>query len=120
MRKFAVSVLLFSQIIWAQAPISPRAPGPVADPAVDRRIQQEAFEKWAIDGDHTEKAAIAAQQSQAAQEFYVKAKQFVQLWQAFAAELNDKKTFNAKLAKQVAKAFHDLEKSDGWSVGRQK
>jgi hypothetical protein len=34
--------------------------------------------------------------------------------------LNEKKTFNAKLAKQVAKAFHDLEKSDGWPVGPQK
>jgi len=90
------------------------------DSALDRRIQQDAFEKWALDPDGKQKKAQAARESEAAMEFYSKARQFVELWQTFASELNDKKTFNAKLAKEVSKAFHELEKSDGWPVGRQK
>ena len=36
------------------------------------------------------------------------------LWSALANEYNEKQTFNYKLAGEVAKAFHDLEKSEGW------
>lgn len=116
MRKVAaVSILAFSQILSAQAPR--QTPDP-ADTILDRRIQQEAFEKWALDPDGKQKKAQAARESHA-MEFYSKARQFVDLWQTFAAELNEKKTFNAKLAKRISRAFHDLEKSDGWPVGRQ-
>jgi len=115
----AVSFLVFSQILSAQVAVGVRPASPV-DEAMDRRIQQESFEKWALDPDGRQKKAEAARESQAAMEFYSKARQFVQLWQTFAAELNEKKTFNAKLAKEVSKAFHDLEKSDGWPVGRPK
>jgi hypothetical protein len=113
---FAVTVLVFSQLLSAQAP--PTQPLP-ADSVLERRLQEQAFERWARDSGDDKKKADNAQEL-AAREFYIKAKQFVDLWTAFAAELNDKKTFNAKLAKKVAKAFHDLEKSDGWPVGRSK
>lgn len=120
MRKlFAVTAMFFSQLVLAQSPTGTRQPLPI-NPMVERRLEQEAFEKWATDPNGDKKKAETAEQSAAVQEFYSKAKQFVDLWTAFASELNDKKTFNAKLAKQVAKAFHDLEKSDGWPVGRQK
>src|SRR5260370_36997331 len=39
---------------------------------------------------------------------------FVVLWSALANEYNEKQTFNYKLAGEVAKAFHELEKSEGW------
>jgi hypothetical protein len=120
MRKtVAVSILLSSSVLWAQAPNGPRQSTPI-DPTSDRRLQQDAFESWALDSDTDKKKIDAARESVAAQEFYTKAKQFVDLWEMFAAELNHKKTFNAKLAKQISKAFHDLEKSDGWPVGRPK
>jgi hypothetical protein len=32
------------------------------------------------------------------------------------SRLNEKQTFDVKLAKKVAKAFHELESSDGWPV----
>jgi len=122
MRKaIAVSILLCSQIVFAQAPtVGPRSTPSGIDSELDHRLKQEAFEKWATDPKADPKRAAAAEESEAARQFYVKAKQFVDLWQALAAELNDKKTFNVKLAKQVAKAFHDLEKSDGWPVGVKK
>jgi hypothetical protein len=30
--------------------------------------------------------------------------------------LNDKQTFDAKLALKLSKAFHELEMSDGWPI----
>jgi hypothetical protein len=115
----AVTVLFFSQLLSAQAPTTPSQPLP-SDSVLMRRLQEQAFENWARDSGNEKKKAENAQESAAAHEFYIKAKQFVDLWTAFATELNDKKTFNAKLAKKVAKAFHDLEKSDGWPAGRAK
>lgn len=120
MRKvLAVSILFSSQIFWAQAPpLSPQQPIPV-EQETKRRAHQEAFEQWALDPDAQQKAA-SAKEAAATAEFYSKARHFVDLWQALAAELNDRRTFNVKLAKQVSKAFHDMEKSDGWPVGHPK
>jgi hypothetical protein len=47
-------------------------------------------------------------------EFLAKTDKFVELWTALAHEYQEKGTFNVKKAKQVSKAFHDLEKSEGW------
>jgi hypothetical protein len=119
MRKTVAVSILLSSVLWAQAPGGPRQSVPI-DSMSERQLQQDAFESWALDSDADRKKIDAARESVAAQEFYAKAKQFVDLWEMFAAELNHKKTFNAKLAKQISKAFHDLEKSDGWPVGSHK
>jgi hypothetical protein len=120
MRKvLAVSLLFSSQILWAQSPTAAHPPL-AGDNEQQRRLEQENFENWALDSDTRHKKAATAKEKAETAEFYFKAKHFVQLWQALAAELNEKNTFNAKLAKQVSKAFHDLEKSDGWPVGRPK
>jgi hypothetical protein len=47
-------------------------------------------------------------------QFLLKAKKLVQSWSTFAREYNEKGTFNLKTAKEVSKAFHDLEKDEGW------
>jgi hypothetical protein len=54
----------------------------------------------------------AAQQKE--HQFWMKTEKFIDSWTALAREYNDKGTFNVKRAKQVSKAFHDLEKSEGW------
>ena len=51
---------------------------------------------------------------QKAHQFWMKTEKFISSWTALAREYNDKGTFNVKKAKQVSKAFHDLEKSEGW------
>jgi hypothetical protein len=84
-----------------------------------RRLQEDAFEKWATEPDRGKKANDGREAAEVEQ-FYSKARRFVDLWQAFAKEMNGNKTFNAKLAKQVSKAFHDMEGTDGWPVGRSK
>lgn len=113
---FVFSILFCGQMLWAQLPSASRQPL-ATDTDTERRIQQDNFERWANDpaaANEAKDKAAAAKESLAALDFYTKAKRFVDLWQAFAGELNDKKTFNAKLAKQISKAFHNLEKSDGW------
>jgi len=47
-------------------------------------------------------------------EFLQKADKFVQAWRVLTREYNQKGGFNVKKAKEVSKAFHDLEKSEGW------
>ena len=49
-------------------------------------------------------------------QFRDKAARFVMLWDDFVTRINEKQTFDVKLAKQLSKAFHELEKSDGWPV----
>jgi hypothetical protein len=47
-------------------------------------------------------------------QFVAKMNRFVTLWKALAEDYNAKSAFNVKLAKEVAKAFHDLENGEGW------
>jgi len=47
-------------------------------------------------------------------QFISRMNRFVALWSALVSEYNEKQAFNIKLAGEVAKAFHDLEKSEGW------
>jgi hypothetical protein len=47
-------------------------------------------------------------------EFRSKTQAFVDLWSALAREYSQKGTFNMKIAKDVSKAFHALEKCEGW------
>jgi hypothetical protein len=119
MRKvLALSLFLSFQIVWAQDPEGRRRQPASTGGELQRRMQQQAFESWAsIPGPDK---AVKAEEEARVREFYEKARRFVVLWQTFAATLSDQKTFDAKLAKQVSKAFHDMEKSDGWPVGRSK
>ena len=47
-------------------------------------------------------------------QFRSKTQAFVDLWTAFAREYSEKGTFNVKLARELSKAFHALEKTEGW------
>ena len=48
------------------------------------------------------------------EQFLLKAKKLVQSWSTFAREHNEKGACNLKTAREVSKAFHDLEKDEGW------
>ncbi len=72
-----------------------------------RSVQQANEEK----ARHT--AEKQAEQS-ARLQFQEKAKKFVALWGDLVSRLNEKQTFDAKLAKKVSRAFHELESSEGW------
>jgi|SRR5579871_171402 len=48
------------------------------------------------------------------QQFWMKTEKFIASWTALAREYNEKGTFNLKKARAASKAFHDLEKTEGW------
>ncbi len=48
------------------------------------------------------------------QQFWLKTEKFIEAWTALTTEYNEKGTFNVKKAKQASKAFHNLEKTEGW------
>jgi len=47
-------------------------------------------------------------------EMLQKANKFVELWRSFVQELNDRGTFNVKIAKELSKSFRELEKIGAW------
>jgi len=66
-----------------------------------------------------EKAQYEARKEKKRQEEYKKelfrekTDKFVELWDKLARKINSGEV-DAKLMKEVSKAFHDIEKSDGW------
>jgi hypothetical protein len=97
---------------------SPVTVPPGSGPAAIEKWQMEFFRQSVHDNnDETVRRATAARQEQIARlQFMAKMNRFVRLWADFANRLNDKQTFDAKLAKKISKAFHELETSDGWPV----
>jgi hypothetical protein len=81
-------------------------------------ISHEAFIRSAGSGGETQASNAAARREAEYEQhiFFSKAQRFVALWHSLTEEMNERKTFNVKLARQVSKAFHDLEKTDGWKV----
>jgi hypothetical protein len=116
---FTITLLLSVQVVWAQSSVPVHEPG-LGHSEMESRFQKQMFERWALDPDADRKILARKQAEAQLREFYTKAHRFVDLWRSFAEDLNNQQTFNAKLAKEVSKAFHDLEKSDGWPVGRSK
>lgn len=114
---FAVFFLLSLRLLWAQSPHLSGEPG-VGNSQLDSRLQETIMEHWALNPGGERQSTARKEADARLREFYTKAEHFVALWGSLAHELNDRKTFDAKLAKQVSKAFHDLEKSDGWPAGR--
>ena len=102
--------------VRAQAPPVPAVPG--GDSGSINRLQMELFRESVRDNnDESVRRAAAARQEQFARlQFMAKANHFVELWGHLVSRLNDEQTFDEKLAKKVSKAFHDLEKSDGWPL----
>ena len=52
------------------------------------------------------------------QQFVSKMNRFIALWKALAEDYNTRSAFNIKLAREVTKAFHDLENGEGWPKAR--
>jgi len=79
---------------------------------MERRIKQEAFKN----GHSVRMMArkpTTAKEAVAIQEFYSKARHFVDLWQAFASELNDKRPSMQSWPNR----FEGLSRSESRTVG---
>lgn len=70
-----------------------------------------------LDADHARAAAQDAERREAhyrERQFIDKVDQFVGSWSRFVSLYNDRKAFDIKAAKEVSKAFHELESSGDW------
>jgi hypothetical protein len=47
-------------------------------------------------------------------QFVNRANHVAALWTQFTKDYNEKHAFNAKVAREISKAFHDLEKDENW------
>jgi hypothetical protein len=94
-------------------------PTPVGEDQASVAFRQMDLFRHAIATANDERANHTAEkraEQYARIQFWQKANHFVSLWENFAAQLNENQTFDAKLAKKLSKAFHELETSDGWPV----
>ena len=109
------SFLACAVVLQAQ---TPTAQPPNADPIALASFEMELFRRAARENNvAVTRQATAAREAQIARtRFCAKANHFVKLWMDFTNRLNDEQIFDAKLAKKLAKAFHELETSDGWPV----
>jgi hypothetical protein len=112
-----VSLSLFFCASFLSAQSTPIPAVPV-DPTTLASHQLEFLSRTIQErnAEETRQAAAAREVEIARVQFREKANQFVALWGDFASRLNDKQMFDVKLAKKLAKAFHELETSEGWPV----
>ncbi len=80
------------------------------------RLYWESLSNAAVCNQETSETEITKQMEARHREmqFWLKANRFVQAWTLLAREYNDRGAFNLKQAKEVSKAFRDLENSEGW------
>lgn len=109
--RLSVILLTIISTLFAQQPPTQQTPA-------QQLASEKAFLEYQIERQHDDAAAPKLAEQRAAKErereFCRKADDFVALWGQLASEMNANGTMNAKLAKRVSKAFHDLEHSDGW------
>jgi len=112
-----VLILLTARLLEAQSS-PPGAAAPGSDPASVARWQMELFRQSAYNHNNVtlRQAAAARQEEIARLQFMTKANHFVKLWGDFMHRLNDRQTFDTKLAQKMSKAFHELETSEGWPL----
>lgn len=108
-----------SQLIFAICLLAGSAIAQTAHPTQSSRQDDLYWELWWRGLVHAETAAEkeVAESRDARNreyEFLQKLKCFTKSWSELAREFNGKGTFNMKTAKEVSKAFHDLEKTEGW------
>jgi hypothetical protein len=82
-------------------------------PSVDNAMREFLLQSF----DEPAEAGQAAQRRDAKfreHQFLEKIHQFITRWDRFAKEYNSEGVFNIKSAREMSRAFHELERSEGW------
>jgi len=114
MTQFAQGVLICICILTgavAQPPLPRHPPDSnsfYSDPRF-RELIDESLERQA-ESDRQQRV------KESQREFVENAEHFIQLWNQFASEYNQKRAFNIKLAKELSQAFRKLERTTGWPM----
>jgi len=111
MKNFATSLVILGSILQqpaaAQDPWSRSARSGSADLA-QRDLLLTQSQQGPSENEQRQRARLLESQ------FLEKVKRFAEAWNGFVNEYKNKRAFDVKKAKDVSKAFHDLEKSEGW------
>lgn len=118
MNKFALCLVFFILIDRARSQ-DPR--GRLFNPSVTVESMSRDFLMQELEVGKTEAEYAAAERRDAKlreRQFMEKVRHFIAKWDQFASEYNHKGAFNIKAARDISKAFHDLEQTDGWPKTR--
>ncbi len=113
MNKFALWLVLFVLIDSARS----QDRGRLFNPSVTVESMSRDFLMQEFEVGKTEAQYAAAERRDAKlreRQFMEKVRQFITKWDQFASEYNHKGAFNIKAARDMSKAFHELEHTDGW------
>jgi len=106
---FILAGLLQSAALWGQPP----------DGVTNHRVSLNSLERELFlrqaqsqQTQHEIEERLHAQVLEA--QFTERVHRFVQAWSGFIGEYNRKRAFDVKKAKEVSKAFRELEKCEGW------
>ena len=114
MRK-SIQLVVFGTVLGAPGSGQGLHPGPASGPR-EEMLRREIVMRE-IDGQNREpeiQAAARREEQYGERQFMERANAFAQIWSDFAKEYNEKKTFNAKTARKMTRAFHKLEASKDW------
>jgi len=105
---------LASLLLVSLAGFDAQAESPFAERC--REVTSQQVCKSILEANPGDEGQIAARKQAQYKErqFWQKANKVADLWTAFVLEFNEKGTFNVKKAREVSKAFHELEKTEGW------
>jgi DMSO/TMAO reductase YedYZ molybdopterin-dependent catalytic subunit len=87
-----------------------------AQTASIKQAQQLATEQYLRTRDYSnpQEQQKRSQEEWLRSDFVRKANNFARLWARFAAQSNEKNSFDVDLAKKLDKAFSELRKTEGW------
>ncbi len=115
MRRLIASAVFFVFSGLVRAPGPSNFPNTQVEPAW-QRVQRQLWEwqmedRWSV----RQREAEARRAAELVQhrEFTRKVSRFVKVWKKFIDEYNRQGTFNVKTARELDKAFRDLQ-TDGW------
>jgi hypothetical protein len=114
MNRFAVW-LVFLVLIDSVRSQDPR--GRLINPSATVESISRDFLMQELEVGNTEAQYAAAERRDASfreRLFMEKVRHFVAKWEQFANEYNHKGAFNIKSARDISKAFHELERTEGW------
>lgn len=99
----------------AESPIPGHCSEITSRPALCVTVPPDVVDRAAVSQDLAEQQIAERRQAEyKKQQFSANANKLAELWNAFTREYNEKGTFNVKKARALSKAFHDLEKTEGW------
>ena len=113
--RWMMNFLLFSFLLLGPASAQSPHPNPSSQDAIQRLYWESLSNAAWLNQTFAQTEIAKRVEAQGKErEFLLKADKFVQAWSVLTREYKEKGGFNVKEAKEVSKAFHDLEKSEGW------